>query len=92
MINLLPWQQIVLESTADTWQSQIEYAKHVPQLKAHSKQKEVEQVWDLITKDPEWVVALQKLMIVSAHHLNNKVLVDAFECICLWFYKHPLTK
>ena len=64
-------------------QSQIEYAKHVPQLKAHSKQKELEQVWDLITKDPEWVVALQKQMIVLAHHLNNKVLVDAFECICL---------
>ena len=47
MINLLPWKQIVLESSADTWQSQIEYAKHVPQLKAHSKQKELEQVWDL---------------------------------------------
>ena len=38
MINLLPWQQIVLESAADTWQSQNEYAKHVPQLKPHSKQ------------------------------------------------------
>ena len=38
----------------------IEYAKYIPQLKTHSKQKELEPVWDLITKDPVWVVALQK--------------------------------
>ena len=42
----------------------IEYAKYVPQVKTHSKQKELERVWKLITKDPEWVVALQKQKIV----------------------------
>ena len=36
----------------------IEYAKYIPPLKTHSKQKELERVWELITKDPEWVVAL----------------------------------
>ena len=35
-----------------------EYAKYIPKLKTHSKQKELEQLWRLITKDPEWVVAL----------------------------------
>ena len=40
------------------------YAKYIPQLKIHSKQKELERVWDLITKDPEWVVALRKQKIV----------------------------
>ena len=38
----------------------VEYAKYIPQLKTHSKQKELERVWELITKDPEWVVALRK--------------------------------
>ena len=38
----------------------VEYAKCIPQLKTHSKQDELERVWDLITKDPEWVVALRK--------------------------------
>ena len=38
----------------------VEYAKYIPPLKTHSKQKELERVWELITKDPEWVVALQK--------------------------------
>ena len=38
----------------------IEYAKFIPPLKTHSKQKELEQVWDLITKDPEWAVALRR--------------------------------
>ena len=38
----------------------VEYAKCITTLKTHSKQKELEQVWELITKDPEWVVALQK--------------------------------
>ena len=38
----------------------VEYAKCIPQLKTHSKQKELERVWELITKDPEWVVALRK--------------------------------
>ena len=42
----------------------IEYAKYIPQLKTHSKQKELERLWDLITKDPEWVVALPKEKIV----------------------------
>ena len=38
----------------------IEYAKYIPQLKTHSKQKELERVWELIAKDPEWAVALRK--------------------------------
>ena len=38
----------------------VEYAKYIPQLKTHSKQKELERVWELITKDPEFAVALQK--------------------------------
>ena len=37
----------------------VECAKCIPQLKTHSKQKELERVWELITKDPEWVVALR---------------------------------
>ena len=42
----------------------VEYAKYIPQLKTHSKQKELERVWELITKDREWAVALQKRKIV----------------------------
>ena len=42
----------------------VEYAKCIPQLKTHSKQKELERVWELITKDREWVVALRKQKIV----------------------------
>ena len=38
----------------------VEYAKYIPKLKTHSKQKELERVWELITKDPEWYVALRK--------------------------------
>ena len=38
----------------------VEYAKCIPPLKTHLKQKELERVWELITKDPEWVVALRK--------------------------------
>ena len=38
----------------------VEYAKYIPQLKTHSKQKELERVWELITKDHEWAVALRK--------------------------------
>ena len=37
-----------------------EYAKYIPQLKTHSKQKELERVWEQITKDCEWAVALRK--------------------------------
>ena len=37
-----------------------QYAKYIPKLKTHSKQKEVERLWCLITKDPEWAVALRK--------------------------------
>ena len=37
-----------------------QYAKYIPKLKTHSKQKELEWLWCLITKDPEWVVALRK--------------------------------
>ena len=38
----------------------VEYAKCIPPLKTHSKQNEFERVWELITKDPEWAVALRK--------------------------------
>ena len=38
----------------------VEYTKYVLPLKTHSKQKELERVWNLITKDPEWAVALRK--------------------------------
>ena len=38
----------------------VEYAKYIPPLKTHSKQKELERLWCLITKDPEWAVALRK--------------------------------
>ena len=37
-----------------------QYAKYIPNLKTHSKQKELERLWCLITKDPEWAVALRK--------------------------------
>ena len=36
----------------------VEYAKYIPPLNTCSKQKELERVWELITKDPEWAVAL----------------------------------
>ena len=42
----------------------VEYAKYIPQLKTHSKQNELERVWELITKDREWAVALRKRKIV----------------------------
>ena len=38
----------------------VEYAKYIPQLKTHSKQNELERVWELITMDHEWAVALRK--------------------------------
>ena len=38
----------------------VEYANCIPSLKTHSKQKELERVWELITKDHEWAVALRK--------------------------------
>ena len=42
----------------------VKCAKCIPELKTHSKQKELERVWELITKDPEWAVALRKRKIV----------------------------
>ena len=36
----------------------VEYAKCIPPLKTRSKQKELERIWELITKDTEWAVAL----------------------------------
>ena len=42
----------------------IEYAKYIPQLKTHLKQKELERMWELITKDSEFAVALRKQKIV----------------------------
>ena len=41
-----------------------DYAKYIPPLKTNSKQKELERVWELITKDPEWAAALLKRKIV----------------------------
>ena len=41
-----------------------DYAKYIPPLKTNSKQKGLERVWELITKDPEWVAALQKRKLV----------------------------
>ena len=41
-----------------------QYAKYIPALKTHSRQKELERIWNQITNDPEWVVALQKRKIV----------------------------
>ena len=41
-----------------------DYAKYIPPLKTNSKQKELERIWELITRDPEWVAALQKRKIV----------------------------
>ena len=38
----------------------VEYAKYIPTLKTHSKQKELEGLWFLITKDHEFAVALRK--------------------------------
>ena len=38
----------------------VEYAKYIPQLKTHSKQKELERLWKLIIKYHEWAVALRK--------------------------------
>ena len=38
----------------------VEYAKCIPPQKTRSKQNELEQVWELIIKDPEWAVALRK--------------------------------
>ena len=61
----------------------VEYAKCIPQLKTHSKQKELERVWELITNDREWAVALRKRNISQVHHLNSATLVDAFERIYL---------
>ena len=61
----------------------VEYAKCIPPLKTCSRQNELEQVWELITKDPEWAVALRKRKIVQVHHLNSTMLVDAFERIYL---------
>ena len=42
----------------------VEYAKCIPPLKTCSKENELERVWELITKDPEWAVALRKRRIV----------------------------
>ena len=38
----------------------VEYAKCIAPLKTRSKQNKLERVWELITNDPEWAVALQK--------------------------------
>ena len=38
----------------------VEYPRCIPPLKTRSKQNELERVWELITKDPEWAVALRK--------------------------------
>ena len=38
----------------------IQYAKCIPPLKTCSKQNQLERVWEVITKDHEFAVALQK--------------------------------
>ena len=38
----------------------VEYAKYIPPLKTCAKQNELELVWNLITNDPEWAIALRK--------------------------------
>ena len=43
-----------------TMRNMDQYAKYIPKLKTHSKQKELEWLWFLITKDPEFAVALRK--------------------------------
>ena len=43
-----------------TMLGKVEYAKYIPPLKTRSKQNELERVWELITKDPEFAVALRK--------------------------------
>ena len=55
----------------------VEYTKYIQPLKTHSKQEELERIWNQITNDPEWVVALQRQKIVQVLHLNNTMLVDA---------------
>ena len=42
----------------------VKYSKNIPQLKTHSKQKELERAWKLITKDSDFAAALQKQKIV----------------------------
>ena len=42
----------------------VESSEYIPQLKTHSKKKELERVWKLIIKDPEFTAALQKWKIV----------------------------
>ena len=42
----------------------VEYPKYIPQLKTHSKQTELERVWEIITKHRKWAVALRKRKIV----------------------------
>ena len=44
----------------------VEYAKCIPPLKTRSKQNELERVWDLITKDPEFVAAFRKRKMLRA--------------------------
>ena len=43
-----------------------QYAKYIPKLKTHLKQNELEWVWELITKDPEWTVALRRQRLFRA--------------------------
>ena len=38
----------------------VQYAKCIPPLKTCSKQNQLERVWEVITKDHEFAVALQK--------------------------------
>ena len=60
-----------------------QYAKYIPKLKTHSKQKELERLWCLITKDPEFAVALRKRKISKVNYLNSTMLADASERIYL---------
>ena len=47
-----------------TMLGKVKYAKYIPSLKTHSKQNELERVWNQMIKDPEFAVALRKRKII----------------------------
>ena len=51
----------------------VEYIKYITPLKTHSEQKELERIWNQITNDSEWVVALQRQKIVQLTLLNISI-------------------
>ena len=53
----------------------VDYCQLIPNLGCESTLTKLNKTWDRITRDPEWVEALQKQKIIEDHHLNDKVLV-----------------